>query len=548
MFVNHKWLVLWSLWAARFVRQPTPIRQLQDGSLLRGQYSPDGTHQRYFGIPYASSEFKYRFKAPGPAPKWEGVFEATRENIRCPQVYNNYLSLVVGPEDCLVLNVYTPNDAWDGAPLPVMVFVHGGGFKEGSGSALLYGPDYLVSKGVVLVTINYRLAIGGFACLGIKEAPGNAGLKDQVAALKWVQKNIRAFGGNPDDVTLFGESAGGASVSYHLLSPMSKGLFHRAIIQSGSSLGTWTRQRFPLKIASAVGKVLGHNTEDPHELYRIFQNTAINDLIAADIPRTKGRLMFAHLPFVPCIEKPIDGVEPFITDTPYNILSKGKFNKVPVIIGSNSEEGYMFAVRETDETLKNIDFEVTLELFDLKFPSDAVRKKEAETLKKLYMGDDEISWETLGKLSKLHGEPYFNIPGHIETGLISKSSDKPVYNYLFKYDGRRNIPKKIMAGRKFSRAPGATHADELFYLFSLFPFLKMFEDKMIETMTTLWTNFAKYGTPTPQDSEFKWPPTSLTSPTRLEINEPLAIAPATLWTPTLQYWEYLYDKYRAKDL
>ena len=429
-------------------------------------------------------------QAPGPAPKWDGVFEAIREHIRCPQLYTK--SQVVGPEDCLTLNVYSPNHAWDGAPLPVMVYIHGGGFLEGSGSALLYGPDYLVSKDVVLVTINYRLNAHGFLCLGIKEAPGNAGLKDQVAALKWVQRNIRAFGGDPENVTLFGESAGGASVSYHLLSPMSKGLFHRAIAQSGSSLGPWTRQKYPVAKAAALAKQLGHNVQDPHQLYNLFMNTSLSDLVKTKLPKKKGQLEFSDLQFVPCTEQPIDGIEPFLPDTPYNILTTGAFNKVPVIIGSNNEEGYYFARRETDDSLRNFNFEVVLEFYDLDFPSDLERKEAAQTLRRLYMGDDEISWRTILKLSRLHGEPYFNLPGYIETELILKTSDKPVYNYEFQYDGRRNLPK-LSAGRPFWNAPGATHADELLYLFKVIPIPSLFENKMIETMTTLWTNFAKFG-------------------------------------------------------
>ncbi|KAJ8726118.1 hypothetical protein PYW07_000816 [Mythimna separata] len=542
MYVRLKWLVLWSLWAARFVRQPSPIRRLDDGSLVRGQYSIDGSYQRYSGIPYASSEYKYRFQAPGPAPKWDGVFEAVREHIRCPQLYP--MSNVVGPEDCLTLNVYSPNHAWDGAPLPVMVFIHGGAFREGSGSALLYGPDYLVSQGVVLVTLNYRLNVHGFLCLGIKEAPGNAGMKDQVAALRWVQRNIRAFGGDPDNVTLFGESAGGASVSYHLLSPMSKGLFHRAISQSGSALASWARQRNPMAKAVALAKELGHNIEDAHELYSVFTKTSLKELVSTQLPRKKGTLMFQNLPFVPCVEQPIDGVEPFLTETPFDILTSGEYNKVPVIIGSNDEEGYYFAGLETDESLKDMDFEAVLDEFDLDFPSDVERRVVAETLKQLYMGDDEISWATILKLSRMHGEPYFNLPGYVETELMLKSTDKPVYNYEFQYRGWRNLPK-FVAGRPFWNTPGATHADELFYLFNLFPIPSMFEDEMIEKMTTLWTNFAKYGVPTPEGSEVQWPPTSMSSPKRLELNETLTIA-AVSPAPTLQYWRNFYNKYRAK--
>lgn len=282
------------------------------------------------------------------------------------------------------------------------------------------------------------------------------------------------------------------SVSYHLLSPMSKGLFHRAIMQSGSAIVAWGRQRDPLAQAATLAKELGHDIEDPHHIYKVFMNTTLTDLVGIQLPKKKGQLMFVGLPSVPCTELPIDGVEPFLTDTPYNILAKGDYNKVPVIIGSNNQEGYFFASLDTEESLRNVDFEVILEDLDLDFPSKVERKEAAKVLRNLYMGDEEISWGTILKLSRLHGESYFNLPGYIESELILKTSNKPVYNYEFQYSGWRNLPK-LIAGRTFWNAPGATHADELFYLFNLFPIPSLFELKMIMTMTTLWTNFAKYG-------------------------------------------------------
>ena len=155
---------------------------------------------------------------------------------------------ISGSEDCLTLNVYTP------APIvgkcrPVMVWIHGGGFVSGSGKTDMYSPDYLIAEDVVVVTINYRLGIFGFLAfedpsLGV---PGNAGLKDQVMALKWVQKNIHNFGGDPNNVTIFGESAGGASCHLLMLSPMARGLFHRCIAQSGTALNQWPYGEFQAK-------------------------------------------------------------------------------------------------------------------------------------------------------------------------------------------------------------------------------------------------------------------------------------------------------------
>nr|QLI62122.1 carboxylesterase 10 [Streltzoviella insularis] len=535
------WTVLVSLWAARLARDPTPPMRISSG-LVRGELARDGSHARYLALPYAT--FIGRFQPPGPEPRWDGVFEAINENVKCHQRIGS--SIVIGEEHCLTLNVFTPLDATPEAPVPVMVFIHGGGFYDGSGTPFLYGPEYLVNKGIVLVTINYRLNIQGFVCLGIKEAPGNAGMKDQVAALRWVQRNIRAFGGDPDNVTIFGESAGAASVSYHILSPMSKGLFHKAILQSGSSLAAWAYQFNPVYMASLLAKVMLYKSQDPYELYNFFMNKSDAELIVSRVPRKEGNVIISELLYVPCTERVIEGIEPFLTEIPYDILAKGNYNKVPMIIGTNSEEGFFFARLENDTTLPKIEFEKSIPK-DLAFPTEREKKEAAERLKKLIMGDEEISKETLLKLSKLHGEPYFAYPALAETELVLQNNDKPVYNYVLSYSGRRNLPK-IISGKPFKDAPGATHADDLFYLFNPLPVPTLFETKMINRMTTLWTNFAKIGDPTPVVTELlpqKWLPTNSSLPQAFVIDEEFSAAP--LWgSETLRYWHELYTKYRRK--
>ena len=192
----------------------------------------------YQGIPYAKSPSgELRFKRPQSLPEkaWQGVFDGTKSVTKCVQISEiPALIPVSGKEDCLQLNVYVPeskNPLEEG--FPVMVWFHGGGFTAGDSSTRLYGPEFLLDKDVILVTVNYRLGIFGFLTLGIEEISGNQGMWDQLESLKWVQKNIAAFGGDPNKVTIFGESAGGYSVSHHLTSHQSKGYFSAAIIQSG---------------------------------------------------------------------------------------------------------------------------------------------------------------------------------------------------------------------------------------------------------------------------------------------------------------------------
>lgn len=391
-----------------------------------------------------------------------------------------------------MLNVYAPTDAHVTGPLPVMTYIHGGGFYDGSGLPSLYGPEYLITHDVILVTINYRVNIQGFLCLHIKEAPGNVGLKDQVAALKWIRRNIAAFGGDPDNITLFGESAGAASVSLHLLSPLSEGLFHKAIVQSGSSTASWANQYDPLTMAHLLAKELGHNTRDPHELYNIFMNTSYQDLITTRVPRPENNIIISELLFIPCTEREIPGVEPFITDHPYNLFRKGKFHKMPIIIGYNSHEGLLFMNSENYTTVPKIDIRKSMPR-NLHFPTDDERIEVADRVRKFYFGDKEISMDTLVELSGFHGDPYFKFPTILETELLFNNSKELIYSYEFGYSGWINMAK-YKSG--LSHVEGASHADELFYLFKprAFPLPQsVLEKEMISKMTTMWTNFAKYG-------------------------------------------------------
>ncbi|XP_005180039.1 juvenile hormone esterase-like [Musca domestica] len=185
------------------------------------------TFAAFLGIPYAKAPLgPLRFRDPQRPDRFEGTYEAIHEGFECHSITATNAS-----EDCLNLNVYTRN-LQPHQPLPVVIMIHPGGLYLGSSKWL--EPTYLMEKDLVLVTFNYRLGTLGFLNLGSQLIPGNAGFKDQVLALQWVQRNIRNFGGNPQDVTLMGYSAGGLSVSLHLVSPMSKGLFHKAIMMSGS--------------------------------------------------------------------------------------------------------------------------------------------------------------------------------------------------------------------------------------------------------------------------------------------------------------------------
>lgn len=214
-------------------------------------------------------------QAPVPIEPWDEIFNATEDGPACPQ--ESFLVPLNQSEDCLRLNIYTHhiNDA----KAPVFLHIHGGGFIGNSGQSGLYGPDYLLDHDIVLVTINYRLGALGFFSTGDKHAPGNYGLKDQVEALKWVRNNIAFFGGDPSRITISGESAGAASVGLHLFSPMSRGLFHRAMLLSGSAISPWVIIKKPMELAKKQAELLNCSTESSEIIVDCLSKVPARDLV-----------------------------------------------------------------------------------------------------------------------------------------------------------------------------------------------------------------------------------------------------------------------------
>jgi para-nitrobenzyl esterase len=296
--------------ALALARREPPRARVETGVLEGAIDSATGVSV-YRGIPYAAPPVgDLRWRPPQPAAKWRGVRAADRLGHNCMQkrVYDDIDAFAVGiSEDCLFLNVWTDGKAGD--ERPVMVWIHGGGFRAGFGGEARHDGGRLAQKGVVVVTINYRLGVFGF--LGA----GNYGLLDQIAALQWVKRNIAAFGGDPHNVTIFGESAGGLSVGALIASPLAKGLFARAILESGTGMGY-----APLPLATAeadaarFANMLGVSVE---QLTRL----SADSLLAVDAP--------SMMPVVagPVLPHPVDSV-----------LMRGEANVKDVIVGNNADE------------------------------------------------------------------------------------------------------------------------------------------------------------------------------------------------------------------
>jgi para-nitrobenzyl esterase len=327
----------------------TTIAGRLEGETIRGI-------ELFRGVPYARPPVGgLRFRPPGPVEPWGGIRSARRTGPAAPQASPilPVLGRLIGgggagqSEDCLYLNVWTP--AVDRRRRPVLVWIHGGAFVMGSGSTRLYSGRRLATRGdVVVVTINYRLGALGFLNLrglvpGGDGAPSNAGLRDQIAALEWVRDNIDAFGGDPENVTIFGESAGAMSVATLLGTPRAQGLFHRAVMQSGAAHNVLSREQ-AARVAELFLGELGLDALDGDALERVPLRTL--QRVQRDVA-LRGGMRLGLLPWAPSVD------DDLLPGQPLDAIQRGTSRSVPVLIGTNRDEWKLFMF--ADRTGRNLD-------------------------------------------------------------------------------------------------------------------------------------------------------------------------------------------------
>jgi carboxylesterase type B len=319
------------------------------GSILTSRLNK--TIYAFRGIRYAQPPVKdLRFQPPVPVEKWTGIYNATTDGPVCPQPSDDPIS-----EDCLVLNVYTTQlpDGDNNPTRPVIVYLHAGGFYSVTGRSDWAGPQYFMDQDIVLVTINYRLGSLGFISTG-RDAPGNNGLKDQVVALRWIRDNIESFGGDSGSVTLFGYSAGSWSITLHLVSPMSRGLFHKAIFGSGSTLGQWSLPTNQLELAQKQARLVGCPDVSPTVMLQCLRSIPAQ-VLGNSLPDFAE---FGYDPVIiwfPVIEEDF-GQERFLPDDPIKLIQKGDFQQVPVVIGVTKDEFANRAFRRCAPSAKTLRF------------------------------------------------------------------------------------------------------------------------------------------------------------------------------------------------
>ena len=478
-------------------------------------YGKQVTVNRFFGIPYAETPVdELRFKKPVPKKAFTSPFKATQYGKVCLQVILFPLpddkELEAG-EDCLNLNIYVPAKKQE--KLAVMVWIHGGAFVCGASAP--YVSDTLSAHGnVIVVTINYRLSVWGFLSSGDEHSPGNYGLWDQHLAIKWVHDNIADFGGDPGRITIFGESAGSASVVYQSLFAGNRGLFQRAIGQSGSISGMWASSKTPKQDAESLGKLIGCEQTESGPLIECIRNTAPDALNATMNDFTNG-LLKINLPFIPNVDGEFvkEPAKELLTgDSDISADDRAFFASLDFLSGINAEEG-LISMNSPVEGVADMNhfepnrtfFEETLLPFMLPYELETdVPQLVKDLIVHEYTdwSDPESIEKRRDKLVALYSDMFFSVP-LIETisrhNSLSQNSGS-TYMYMF------DVLPSVRALPTPSWGKKANHADELLYVFfeesdGLLSFMPESEDfkptdwdrESSEYLMTMWSNFAKTG-------------------------------------------------------
>ncbi|XP_076231555.1 esterase E4-like [Calliopsis andreniformis] len=492
-----------------------------------------------------------RFQPPVPAQDWQNVFDASEEGPSCPQRTGKLMS-----EDCLRLNVYTTKlpSRNENVSRPVMVFIHPGGFYGFSGQSSLFGPEYIMDKDIVLITINYRLGALGFISTGDSAAPGNLGLKDQVAAFRWIQRNIAAFGGDPNSVTLCGDSAGSFSIILHMVSPMSKNLFHRAISMSAAPFtadvyfGVSLNGQKQLAIKQA--EALNCPTDTTDSMMRCLSTKPVEDF-----PRTLNSLFEWYetpiLLWKPTVEPEVPGVERFLTAHPYDLIKQGRYQQIPIMLGVTEEEfGGIVALYEESVKLNGTAYReldsnwTTIAPIVFQYPGNTPRSNYiSRELRRFYFQNQPINSATKTQLAHVYADSIIIFPMYRLAKLLAATSCQPVYFYKFTFEGRYSFFMQ-----NGTTPYGASHQDDLQYLFfikDLFPYFESNapEIPMVEILTSIWSNFVGTGEPiSKNDNKLRgvtWAPLVPGGTNFLDIN--LRPTMKTSFFPErMQTWERLF--------
>ena len=447
-----------------------PLMVKVEGGKVHGKTINNGAVRAFQGIPYAAPPVgDLRWKAPQPIVAWKSDLDATKFGHHCAQghFFDDMVFQDDGmSEDCLTLNVYTPASEKGKAKLPVMFWIHGGGYTGGGSDEPRHNGDFMPTKGVVLVTINYRLGVFGFLASSDLAAEqggsaGNYGMMDMVAALNWVKKNIAEFGGDPNNVTIFGESAGSFAVSTLMATPSAQGLFAKAIGESGGALTTGALSMPTLAVKAPKDQEWAKST-GANSLAEL--RAMSTDKILAAVPKGRQQISFSPI---------LDGK--FLPVSVTSVYEAGKQAHVPLMAGFNRDEGSFLSNGMTVDKWKLMGAQ--------RFP-DAV-----ETFFKLYPGATDT--EAMRSASDFGGDQFIAYGTWKWMEIDRQTGNKDIYRYKLDLGAPPS---------KFHPDPVAFHSDDIEYIFGTLDtrpgaVWRDEDRKLSDQMMSYWTNFAKNGDP-----------------------------------------------------
>ncbi|KAM3960293.1 juvenile hormone esterase [Aphomia sociella] len=522
----------------------------------------------FMGIPYAAPPVNnLRFLPPQAIDRWNGVLTTTKEKQACIQ-FNMDIKKGqplghYGVEDCLYLDIFTPN--LDKRNRAVIIFLHNEYFTSSYNKTEDYVPDFFTEEDIITVTISHRLSVLGFLSLEDDTVPGNAGLKDIVEALKWVKNNIDRFGGNPNKITLMGSHGGAAAVDLLIHSNV-QDLFHSAIMQSGTALSNAYLQNDVRARAFELGEILKLSTSSSSKLLEYLRDVSAIDLLHKNVHASPKDYFKdnqrAILSFGPIVEKQSGGL---ITEYPENSTAT---IHIPIMIGFNSREGlepslqYLIEPKYLSFVEKDFPF-IMPKRVNYKFnPQQEDYYAAVADIKEKYFPNKKVKIRNIAEYITYIGDVITGYPVDCSTKMYATKSTNSVFYYHFDYYSELNENKNNIM--KLSTVEdgtwGAATGDELCYLFKCPNLKKQYikydknlpnERNLQRKMVRMWSNFAKYGDPTPEDdillNNLKWPSYDVHTKKYLHIDEELKVR-ANLYADRFRFWDKFIDDWERKSM
>ncbi|XP_065207273.1 esterase E4-like [Planococcus citri] len=518
------------------------------------QYSKQ-TYYSYCGVPYAKPPIEeLRFQPPVPYGKWKGILDARKERDDCIHYAIIYRD-IIGSEDCLYLNIHLSEYPPPKENLKsVIVHFHGGGYSFGSGNRDYYGsPDFIIHKDFVYVNFNYRLHVLGFLNLDLPECSGNAGLKDAVLALQWVKQNIQAFGGDPNNITLFGCSSSASAIHLLMMHPHHRNLFNKAIMSGSCATNptiNYCENHFHK--ATQLAKIMGCYETRPRKLLQFFrkQNAeniidSLNILRKMELPT--NRLTAQHNLFIPSIEKFPDGA--ILAEYPINLWHT--IDPIPVIYGVCNIDGMQAFAQGSPIQSLAFEFKDAVRRILWAYKMDeSLLQEVAAKIKAFYFPDGDINVKKCREVCEFYQDTWqAQMYMSFLDVMHNKNPNNSLYIYEFWYEGSYNIAKRVAMRHLPCLMEGADHGDDYYYFVGLNQNLNYTPNDVviIDYMSEFFSNFAKYGNPNSDKIKgVEWKPYTPEDPSYLKFNLELEVAEGRLNDKRIKFWEELLNYIKSK--